>query len=141
MWDDVSLLNGREIKKYLSEKEATWLADNKHWRHHQLITFAFCLFARKKSPNGKRAISYLLMPRSLQSVSLFRLLMQTLSKRNLVSTLRDFLEVFWFSSVTVVSLTITNQQLLLMEQPIMVQLSKIISHLHVSDCMFNDGFV
>jgi hypothetical protein len=29
--------------------KTTWLAGDKHWRHHHPITFTFCLFARKKS--------------------------------------------------------------------------------------------
>jgi hypothetical protein len=39
-----------------TEKNATWLGGDKHWRHHHLIIFTFCLFARKKSPSGKRAL-------------------------------------------------------------------------------------
>jgi hypothetical protein len=34
-----------------AQNKATWLADDKRWRHHQPITFTFCLFARKISPN------------------------------------------------------------------------------------------
>ena len=38
-----------------TEKKATWLAGDKHWRHHQPITFASCLFARTNSQSGKPA--------------------------------------------------------------------------------------
>ena len=36
-----------------TEKKATWLAGDKHWRHHQPITFVFCLFVRTNSPSRK----------------------------------------------------------------------------------------
>ena len=41
-------------------KKATWLAGDKHWRHHQPIIFAFCLFARKKSQleNGLKLLPW-----------------------------------------------------------------------------------